>query len=140
MPLTQLIYISTATAALEDGPLEAILEASVRHNRPQNVTGMLLYADGCFMQVLEGEPEAVEEAMARIRKDDRHRDILVLQSRAIDERSFSDWAMGFRRLNAQDKAMPNYVPFFAYGHSAAKSADEADLARSLLRQFAETNR
>ncbi|MCK6375779.1 MAG: BLUF domain-containing protein, partial [Zoogloea sp.] len=65
--LVQLIYVSSAARLLDEQALRAILESSVRHNTPQAVTGMLLYANGAFMQVLEGDEAAVAETMSRIR-------------------------------------------------------------------------
>lgn len=47
--LVQLIYVSNATHLLSQAELLSILESSVRHNRQQDITGMLLYANGAFM-------------------------------------------------------------------------------------------
>jgi hypothetical protein len=44
-----------------------------------HVTGMLVQADGDFLQVIEGEPKRVVGISDRISVDPRHRDISVLQ-------------------------------------------------------------
>lgn len=72
MGLLQLIYISAATGALSDQELDSILASSVRHNAENGVTGLLIYAEGNFMQVLEGDPRALDETYTRIARDSRH--------------------------------------------------------------------
>ena len=57
----QLVYVSTASRAMSDADLNEILDVSRRKNRERDVTGVLLYLDRGFLQVLEG-PEAVPEA------------------------------------------------------------------------------
>lgn len=54
MALIHLIYVSTAREEFDETELARILDTAVRRNGERNVTGMLLYAGGTFMQVLEG--------------------------------------------------------------------------------------
>ena len=65
MPLVQLIYVSSACRELSDEELEHILESSIRHNTQQGITGVLLYTNGRFMQVIEGEEAAIETRVSR---------------------------------------------------------------------------
>ncbi|WP_083839372.1 BLUF domain-containing protein [Mucilaginibacter paludis] len=48
------IYISTSTSLFADAELEGILTISQKNNAINKLTGMLLYSEGCFVQVLEG--------------------------------------------------------------------------------------
>jgi hypothetical protein len=73
--------------------LRAIHHASVTNNTENGVTGALLFSDMYFLQVLEGDDDAVRETVARILQDDRHRNMSVLASDAIDERAFGQWSM-----------------------------------------------
>ena len=91
----QLIYGSSATGAFDDDHLVEILRASRRNNPAVGVTGALLFADGNFMQVLEGPREAVEGVYRRVCGDARHRNVLVLYDREVPERTFGEWSMGF---------------------------------------------
>ena len=112
MALIHLIYVSSATAACDAAELEKILVASARNNAPLQLTGMLLYAQGNFMQVLEGEEAAIEQ------------------------RSFDQWSMGFRRLGATEAlAHPAYAPFFERGFDAAKIGAHPGLALDMLKEF-----
>ncbi len=94
-PIRQLVYGSSSPGLLSNDVLLDILRASRRNNPAVGVTGALLYAEGNFMQVLEGPAEAVESVYLRVRRDDRHRGVLTLIDAAVAERAFPDWSMGF---------------------------------------------
>lgn len=101
MALFQLIYMSSLVTD-EAVVLSAILEASVRNNKKNNLTGMMLYADGNVMQVLEGARDAVLATFHAIERDARHRGIFVLIEQEIAARQFAAWSMGFRQLSLAD--------------------------------------
>ncbi|WP_375391068.1 BLUF domain-containing protein [uncultured Sphingomonas sp.] len=94
--MRQIIYESVAT----DRSAEDIAPDILRFARPENglngVTGLLLFANGRFLQVLEGPEESVSLTMDRIRADPRHRDIAILADRPIEKRAFADWGMAYR--------------------------------------------
>jgi hypothetical protein len=141
MALSQLIYVSSATRPLIGDDIRRLLESSVRHNSANDVTGMLLYASGSFLQVLEGEDAAIDEVFARIRADDRHHNLLVIARERIAARDFGAWSMGFRGVNDDDvKALPGYALFFEHGFEAAAIAVKPGVALELLKRFAEHNR
>ncbi|HAZ42315.1 MAG TPA: family 3 adenylate cyclase, partial [Methylococcaceae bacterium] len=59
----------------------------------------LISAHEFFFQTLEGEPEAVDRVLTRIRNDVRHRDILILKVEPnVKERIFGEWSMKTVRL------------------------------------------
>lgn len=90
------IYTSAATRAAPD--LETILEASRRNNEAAGLTGVLLFAEGNFIQALEGPREALDATYDRILDDPRHRTIIELYRAPISARNFPDWSMGCRKL------------------------------------------
>ena len=140
MPIVQLIYVSTATHQLEEDEIRKILESSVRRNTPQEVTGLLLYAYGSFMQVLEGGRAAVDETMSRIVADTRHHSIYVLSDRRVPTRDFGHWSMAFRGVTAHDAATwPGYAPLFEHGFSAEVIGARPGLALKMLQKFASNN-
>jgi hypothetical protein len=55
-----------------------LLETSRQNNAKIGVTGMLLYKDGNFMQLIEGPEEAVRALHAKISIDPRHRGLMTL--------------------------------------------------------------
>lgn len=141
MSLIHLVYVSTARAELSQPELRRILAASARNNVPVEVTGMLLYSGGCFMQVLEGEEAAVDGVYGRIAADPRHKDVTVLERAPIEARSFPTWTMGFRQLGTGDAAdHPSYAPFFAHGFDPRVLGARPGLALDLLREFGANQR
>lgn len=102
--LRQIVYCSSAPHLLSQDAILDILRTSRRNNAAVGVTGALLYADGTFMQALEGPDVAVNAVYARVRDDPRHRQILTLLDAPIATRSFADWAMGFVRVRDLDEA------------------------------------
>jgi len=93
------VYVSSAVRLMTDEELLELLEMSRRNNERLEVTGLLLYQDGNFMQLIEGPDRAVVELQQRIELDPRHRQIITILREPTEERLFSDWAMSFRNLS-----------------------------------------
>jgi hypothetical protein len=91
--LRQLVYISAAREGFGPRDLQDIFSASVAANPRRAITGMLLYRDLEFMQVLEGPAPEIEALYRSICRDPRHSTIIKLLDREIPEREFPDWAM-----------------------------------------------
>jgi hypothetical protein len=102
--MRQLLYASTTHREIADAVLNDILAASRKNNAKVGVTGMLLFIEGGFMQVLEGEDMAVAETYARICKDKRHWNTMVLLDRDAP-RAFGEWSMGFEKPSATAEGM-----------------------------------
>ena len=93
MPVSQLVYLSRATMHVDRAELVDILRVSQSNNRHAGVTGALLFCDGFFLQILEGEPAALDVTLARIARDVRHVDLQVIERRDGVERMFGEWEM-----------------------------------------------
>ncbi len=91
----QLIYSSVSSTPMQLEELEDILEQAHVNNASEDITGALVYVDGFFLQILEGEQAAVEQLMATISRDLRHEMVTVLQSGDIRSRAFADWRMAY---------------------------------------------
>lgn len=121
--------------------LVELLQQSRRNNERVGVTGMLLYKDGDFMQLIEGEESAVRELFARIDRDPRHHGALVLLDEPAERRLFGEWAMGFRDASeAELQAQPGFSDFMNRSLSAAalKRRDEPNGCVGLLLYFAQS--
>jgi hypothetical protein len=88
-----LTYVSSASSGFTREELERLSAVSMRNNQRDDITGVLFFKDGTFMQVLEGDEAAVNTAFARIGSDSRHKGIITLLRCNIDERQFPDWSM-----------------------------------------------
>ncbi len=97
--MKMLIYLSRATQPMNAEDLQQLLDQSRRNNEQVNITGLLLYQAGCFLQALEGEAQPVTELYDRISKDPRHTDLNKLYDQPIDKRNFGDWSMGFHLVD-----------------------------------------
>lgn len=91
----QLVYSSASSTPMQLEELEDLLEQAQANNAIHGITGALVYADGFFLQILEGDRESVERLMERISRDLRHETLTVLQEGDIPNRSFSDWKMAY---------------------------------------------
>jgi transposase len=94
--MLQLVYISTPRGPVTVAALQQILSVSRRNNARDGITGLLFFDGTRFLQALEGEPAAVETAFERIRADPRHKGVVTLSKREVEEREFGQWAMASR--------------------------------------------
>ena len=88
----QLIYASRPFG-YDDLALTGILSTARRNNLRDGITGALICREDLFVQLLEGNRDAVTQTFARILRDDRHTEIITLLSDDRDARLFPDWAM-----------------------------------------------
>lgn len=78
--------------------LDSLLVQSRFFNLKKDITGILLYMDGDFIQVLEGEKEVVNALFETIQKDKRHKGIICVFNDIIEKKQFPDWSMGFSKI------------------------------------------
>jgi hypothetical protein len=136
--MISLIYVSSAVEPFTKEELLSLLETSRRNNVRINVTGMLLYKDGNFMQLIEGDAPAIHRLQARIKRDPRHTGLLTLLERPIAERQFSDWSMGFKDLSDSDlRKLPGYSAFLNEPLNSEAFAGNPSRAQKLLLTFRE---
>jgi len=111
-PVFQLVYVSSASEPFTKEQLRELLTGSHWRNTQAGITGLLLYKDGNFMQVLEGEEAAVKKLFEKIKQDSRHHSVITLLQHSIPERQFPDSSMAFRDLDSTEgKAIPGYSEF-----------------------------
>ncbi len=97
--LERIVYCSRATVPTESLLVIAeILAVSQRNNDRDRLTGALAISDGWFLQVIEGEPMALDRLLRRLQGDPRHQDVEVLSRVAIDARLFGRWSMTAARI------------------------------------------
>ena len=100
--LFHLGYVSTEAIKFSDEALVALLGEARSANTDRDVTGLLLYREGSFYQVLEGSESAVMATFRDIEEDPRHKEVRVLFNGETDAREFADWQMGFLNLDGVD--------------------------------------
>ncbi|MEL7006507.1 MAG: BLUF domain-containing protein [Bacteroidota bacterium] len=134
-----LIYVSYAVEPFSQDMLKELLEKCVYKNEKQGITGMLLYIEGKFIQVLEGEKNVIKKIFDNILKDERHRKIKIIIEGMISKRNFPNWSMGFKSINNQElKKMTGYTDIEEYFRNK-NYGEEGHIALVFLKLFYQKN-
>jgi hypothetical protein len=96
----RMIYKSRSVAPLDWEIVRSITGASEDSNAACGVTGVLLASRTHFLQVLEGNFEAVNAVFRRIARDERHTQLSIISFSVVDARLFDGW--GMRGIGAFD--------------------------------------
>jgi hypothetical protein len=127
--------MSTASKLFSDEELKEILSASQVNNARNHITGMLLYSEDTFLQVLEGEREMLDKTYERILDDTRHKGVIELDRGEITERNFPGWSMGFKTLSPAEFSQFDAFIDSPQGDAFGKSTSPAF---TMLKTFAKT--
>ena len=134
--MVSLVYASSAVDDFSASDLVALLRQCCEKNVQLDISGMLLYKDGNFMQVLEGPDEAVGRLIQTIDADRRHKGIIRLEERQIEERQFSGWAMAFHNLrDPAVRELEGYSEFLNDRLDSEAFRSDASRAHRLLNVF-----
>lgn len=90
--VTQIIYRSQPFG-FDDSMLGGILVQARRNNRRDGLTGALIVRADLYLQLLEGEAEAVDTTFSRIAGDNRHLQVTLISRDECPTRLFPDWLM-----------------------------------------------
>ncbi|MDH5473800.1 MAG: BLUF domain-containing protein [Gammaproteobacteria bacterium] len=118
MALHELIYLSSATREMSTKDLSALLDQSQEKNARLNITGLLIYHQREFMQLLEGDKSEIFSLYETICKDNRNKQNILLWDSPVEQRSFADWSMAFLTPdNLPLQGKPAYSSFLQTGLS-----------------------
>lgn len=134
----QLVYSSTATKDFWPDDLFQLIETARRKNALRGVTGMLLFLEGQFLQLLEGPEREVKSVFEIVKRDPRHEAIKLLLSEKVAERQFPDWTMGFERLDEAWNVPRAWVTILEEGLNSETLAAAPSKAKKLLLTFQHT--
>lgn len=81
-----LIYRSKVIEGLVHDDIQVLMQKSGRFNDQNKITGCLVYHDKSFIQLLEGDEKKVRNLFGKISRDNRHKDIVLLN---LEESNFS---------------------------------------------------
>lgn len=93
------IYMSRALKASDVAELDVMAARFAQRNQAGGITGVLMKVGDHFVQVLEGEEQALIDLIARILHDERHTDFRTLYRGRISERRFPKWSMRMMHLD-----------------------------------------
>jgi FAD-dependent sensor of blue light len=130
----QVIYSSAAVSLFSETELARLLANARSNNERLGVTGLLLYDDGSFLQVLEGEQQVIDTLYETIARDKRHNRIVALLRRDVSARHFGQWRMGFASMSVVSKKLPGYAE---YRQAVSEPGTAGSAAAQLLGAFRE---
>lgn len=133
--MKQCLYASRARRPFTVDELDELLSRARKRNHADGLTGLLVFGGGGFVQVVEGEPAAVDAVFARIARDSRH-EVLMHTSRPIPERHFPEWQMGYVRLGAAaERELSGFADIFDEACDLDRIPGLDPLARDLIAQL-----
>ena len=94
-----IVYSSTAVKSFSNKELENLLKAARSKNQHLGITGLLVFADDTFFQVLEGDERPVKKLYSQIQSDSRHYNIMQLVGCPLKKRKYTDWTMKYRKID-----------------------------------------
>ena len=102
----QLTYHSVAKPDITLKDVQDIMEVSSKNNAELGITGCLIYHNKFFLQILEGEKEAVLELFDKIKLDERNDQITLLSTDESQDRIFKEWSMAYYQIPNEAELNP----------------------------------
>jgi hypothetical protein len=96
--LSQLVYVSNRKATCTDIEIQKILDSCKKNNPSLDITGILLYSDKKFIQLVEGESKTLNQLYDKIKQDSRHENCMLISYGPIKSKAFPSWHMGSRSI------------------------------------------
>jgi len=109
MELAYLIYKSVPMTNISETNLLEITEQSKANNAENEITGILLYGNNQFIQVLEGAEKDIDALYQKLLTDKRQSDLIIINKGWLISRYFPTWSMGFRSINDHEIKLINKV-------------------------------
>jgi len=129
----ELIYTSRATHEMNENELTELLVQSREKNGRLKITGLLVYGNQEFIQLLEGNKDDVFNLYSTIVKDARHTDVKLIWDAEIEKRNFTDWSMAFLNINSVDLTeLKTYSRFLQDGVSSLHCTGNKSIGKQLL--------
>jgi hypothetical protein len=132
-----MVYVSAATKPFSQTDLQELLLRARSHNGSVGVTGLLLYHNLSFFQILEGHLEEVATLFSRIERDRRHHRVMLLSTKDAAERNFGAWNMGFVPVKPGATDPPGFVKLLEARSSFLDLKDDSKLVAKLIDGFQE---
>jgi len=110
--LVELSYLSEVASDMTFIGLMHLLVSARLFNQNNSITGILVYDNQQFGQIIEGERSSVMKTWKRIQDDKRHHRLELIEIREISERSFPEWLLRFyggEKLTRDYPALANMV-------------------------------
>lgn len=94
-------YVSTASRDLPQDEIVKILEETQIRNNKHGVNGLLIYSEGNFFEVIEGEKTRIQDLFKIIKEDPRHKNILMIFEKEVYKPILKDKESNFISQNTK---------------------------------------
>ena len=101
--------VAMHNGALIPAGLSSLLRTARKTNARLNITGIMSYRDGHYIQVLEGNDREIDQLYAKIASDPRHEQVTVFLESPITERAFPNWTMRLVESVSKDPHFLNFI-------------------------------
>jgi len=106
---------------------QAVIQLSAR-NISKNVTGILIYNEGAFYQILEGDKNVLLDLMETVKEDDRHGTVHTIWEGEIPKRGYKKWGLA-----------PCMISKIGLDSIYAEKADNVSTSQRLLETLAKSS-
>ena len=135
--LHSLMYSSIADPNLSQQDIEDLLASARRNNEQQEITGLLVFQDNCFLQILEGDRKKISHLFEqKLMRDPRHSSVTLFHDEALVQRQFRFWHLAYSDLNKQGTRIS--LPYREYLNTERglyKLSSNTTKALALVRQI-----
>lgn len=132
----QIIYVSSATSQMSENDLIDLLSQCRTRNQAMGISGVLLYSEGNFIQVIEGTEDKLNAVYQRILEDERHTGSIIISKKKITERTFCEWSMGFKTVSKETtKNLDGYTDFLNQNIPVSQMPRPSNTVMTMLYNF-----
>ncbi len=92
-------YVSTSNESMNTNELKQLFDFCTSKNIKQGISGVLLHNSGNFLQYFEGTKEEIKNLYyTKIKKDTRHKNIITIFEKEINNQYFTGYNAGFTSI------------------------------------------
>lgn len=134
--LIHLVYVSFSKKQLSELELDELLCEIRPKNLANNVTGLLLYNDEIFIQIIEGTPKIISRLYEKLQRDSRHTNVVKILEEEISQRSFPNWSMGYQKLTKEESSdLPGYTDLMTSDDLRGSLKQSSKIIIDLIEKF-----
>lgn len=99
MSLKTICYVSSAKQNLSIIDQQFIFDQTLKKNTSLDISGVLVFNEGNFMQIIEGENDKISILYDKIKEDSRHHNIIEIINNPVKEKLFEGFETGYAVIN-----------------------------------------
>lgn len=132
MSLHTIIYSSREKTVFSDVETAGLLDGARAFNNNQDISGILLYFDRVFFQVLEGPRDSIHKLFDKIQADSRHQSVTMHIDEPLEARLFPNWSMAYKAADGNSMRNPEVIADLVDIDQTGSSDDQRKRLSSLI--------